>query len=349
MLRTSSVKVFPSFSSPSDEDNTVITSEYSKCQPSSSSVDENTQHKTDCPTSDLDIFGRFIDPTLQREYVIHSLKQKSLPFVFAKTMMVTGWAIIETIASLYYYNDTPNSSISADSNTIFACFSFLCIFLSLFFFFMLIIFPPANTSSSLSNRRYHSYFQLLFIISLNGIFICKLIKEIAYGGIQCVPEHYIDVFESVILRNNDQATVLAFLDGITVCPSRSSFLSVISCEMLVVMSFCPLILTAVFHEPRLYLVISCFITTGTLMLYSVSGSFFYALPILVIFFILIVLSVELHRQRMASFLTQRKLQQILTENEKNADKVHATEMRHMIGNVAHDLKTVRHFLPFSPV
>lgn len=34
-------------------------------------------------------------------------------------------------------------------------------------------------------------------------------------------------------------------------------------------------------------------------------------------------------------------QNVLTENEKLADEAHSIEMRHMIGNVAHDLKTVR--------
>lgn len=40
------------------------------------------------------------------------------------------------------------------------------------------------------------------------------------------------------------------------------------------------------------------------------------------------------------FLATRKLGGILEENERNAIHNHAQEMRHMIANVAHDLKTV---------
>lgn len=41
------------------------------------------------------------------------------------------------------------------------------------------------------------------------------------------------------------------------------------------------------------------------------------------------------------YLMNRKLEETLKDNERMADELHANEMRHMIGNVAHDLKTVR--------
>ncbi len=53
---------------------------------------------------------------------------------------------------------------------------------------------------------------------------------------------------------------------------------------------------------------------------------------------------DLHTHNVAAFLTSYKLREILLEKERNADQAAATEMRHMIGNVAHDLKTVR--MPF---
>lgn len=49
---------------------------------------------------------------------------------------------------------------------------------------------------------------------------------------------------------------------------------------------------------------------------------------------------DLHTHNVAAFLTSYKLREILLEKERNADRAAATEMRHMIGNVAHDLKTV---------
>jgi hypothetical protein len=40
------------------------------------------------------------------------------------------------------------------------------------------------------------------------------------------------------------------------------------------------------------------------------------------------------------FLLTERMKYLLSENAKMSDEIHANEMRHMIGNVAHDLKTV---------
>jgi hypothetical protein len=53
-----------------------------------------------------------------------------------------------------------------------------------------------------------------------------------------------------------------------------------------------------------------------------------------------LLIVESHVQNVASFLTYYELKEILLEKERLTEQNNATEMRHMIGNVAHDLKTV---------
>lgn len=52
---------------------------------------------------------------------------------------------------------------------------------------------------------------------------------------------------------------------------------------------------------------------------------------------------ECQRQRLLSFLSIRGLQSNMANNMKEVDEASATEMRHMIGNVAHDLKTVSVF------
>lgn len=50
--------------------------------------------------------------------------------------------------------------------------------------------------------------------------------------------------------------------------------------------------------------------------------------------------VEARRNNLFLFFTHQKLQEFLQAKEKAADAANAEEMRHMIGNVAHDLKTV---------
>jgi ABC-type transport system involved in multi-copper enzyme maturation permease subunit len=52
----------------------------------------------------------------------------------------------------------------------------------------------------------------------------------------------------------------------------------------------------------------------------------------------ILIDMQIHKLQM--FLTTRKLGGILAENERMTLQNRAQEMRHMIGNVAHDLKTV---------
>lgn len=49
-----------------------------------------------------------------------------------------------------------------------------------------------------------------------------------------------------------------------------------------------------------------------------------------------------------TFITARQLKSALEENERIAATDRATEMRHMIANVAHDLKTVRDEISLSP-
>jgi hypothetical protein len=66
---------------------------------------------------------------------------------------------------------------------------------------------------------------------------------------------------------------------------------------------------------------------------------------LVKLFILLAVFYQLQDRRMHDFLNYSSLEGMLEQREKNADAQHALEMKHMIGNVAHDLKTVN-FFPF---
>lgn len=49
---------------------------------------------------------------------------------------------------------------------------------------------------------------------------------------------------------------------------------------------------------------------------------------------------ENYRQEVSSTKLVEQMKQLLAENERLAEESRATELRHMIGNVAHDLKTV---------
>ena len=58
----------------------------------------------------------------------------------------------------------------------------------------------------------------------------------------------------------------------------------------------------------------------------------------------ILIVVDMRRQALTVFFMNKKLKEIIAENERIADEMHANEMRSMIANVAHDLKTVSYVL-----
>ena len=58
-------------------------------------------------------------------------------------------------------------------------------------------------------------------------------------------------------------------------------------------------------------------------------------------------SIELHLFRVGNFLALKKLQETVAENRRMHEENRAMELRHMIGNLAHDLKTVRSFYAYS--
>jgi uncharacterized protein YceK len=58
----------------------------------------------------------------------------------------------------------------------------------------------------------------------------------------------------------------------------------------------------------------------------------------------LVVLYEQQRQSISLFLLSQNQEHLLRENERLAEETHANELRHMIGNVAHDLKTVSWFL-----
>lgn len=283
----------------------------------------------------LDYLGRFKDQTLQSEYIIYCLEQTPIFSSLVLTALIAGWTIAETIASMWF-----NGSKSAYEYP-FGIASFISIGIGLSLCYAIYL---CSCSRHLKNSQCHSRLQVLFICSMNWIFVFKLIQQNVLGTAQCIPASLIfspELSGTMILAQNSSTTSYNSSE-IQLCPDSDSFLSLVSFEMMLVMSFCPQLLMAILYEPRIYILFICYAAVGGLMLYSLYTSIFSILPVLIALIIIAVLLYELHMQRIQSFLTNRRLQAMLHEAERNADAVHAMEMRHMISNVAHDLKTVRH-------
>jgi hypothetical protein len=108
--------------------------------------------------------------------------------------------------------------------------------------------------------------------------------------------------------------------------------------------FIPLVISHLFRESlfKIQLCHHIIVLSLTISLAIFYDFYFYEILLFVIWLIGgIFLLIDLHIHNVASFLTSYHLKQLLSDHEKAIDNIHALEMRHMIGNVAHDLKTVR--------
>lgn len=295
----------------------------------------------------LDYFGRFRDAELQLQFIVSCRKQRSNFSYMVLTVMVLGWAITETIASTWFHDSDGDHKITPDEQA----YGILSLIFSGFALFLgFILCTYSSLFPGIKDNLIYSYLQAFFLIALNLVFIVKMIKQIIKGkDEECTPNIMQIVGDA--MPTNLAATNLPLLENILAsanlqptCPSSNSFFSVVTFDKLLVMCFCPQLILAIIYEPRLFLVFGCHFTAGSLLLASVDSSIYSVLPILIAFLIMTVLLTELHFQRVKSFLNQRKVQQLLEENERNADETHAMELRSMIGNVAHDLKTVSSFV-----
>jgi hypothetical protein len=125
------------------------------------------------------------------------------------------------------------------------------------------------------------------------------------------------------------------------CSTGSNFLLPI--EILAFTVLPPIIFTITLHKTRIEYIVLWIMITNFAVLFTtivIPGNWIYILPFLMLTTISFFIVIDIFSQKIDAFLIHRKYKQMLYEREANADKYHATELRHMIGNVAHDLKTV---------
>lgn len=104
----------------------------------------------------------------------------------------------------------------------------------------------------------------------------------------------------------------------------------------------PIVYITIIKESRLTIVMSSFFVV--LITIAVLCLFYYPWSFSLIFMwglLGIFLFVDIHLQNIRTYFLKRKLVEIVVANENMNDINQAIEMRHMIANVAHDLKTVR--------
>jgi signal transduction histidine kinase len=169
-------------------------------------------------------------------------------------------------------------------------------------------------SKELIFSDWHPLIQAIFIFSINATIGVKFLKYIIYTP--------------------------PLPDNIQVSEGALNFISLHTASGFAVS---PVIMMAIIYEPRFFLSAFCttFITLGLALAGGISAPAVFSG--LIRLTMLLILFHQIQNQRLVAFVNNIMLIEMLEEREKNADAVHALEMRHMIGNVAHDLKTVTFF------
>lgn len=290
----------------------------------------------------LDYFGRFKDPKLQEEFIIACLQHRSTFSFLILSLTLLIWLLIENFLTSFYLSSN-NIQQSVEIAVIIICV--IAIILSITIY-------VCSITSFNKNHHIHAYIQLFFGISINVLFIVKIVEVIGEGA-DCLPSvnHLIEHLQIEVTPYITPSEINDVYNAISnelisfECTSNSSdFFTIDALSQVLVLSLCPQLLMAILHEPRLYLTFTSHFITGGLLIFTISIQRCLILPLGFMIIAIAVLLYELHLQRTQYFLNNRKLQDILNKNEKNALEIHAMEMRSMIGNVAHDLKTVRTLL-----
>ena len=166
----------------------------------------------------------------------------------------------------------------------------------------------------------NSYFTFL-ILSLT----IRLVSEILVG--QC--DH-----ETLPVNNSHNCN--AFQDVKMIQPSY-----------LIALMFTPLLAYFLIRETSpISIAVAWVISVGTLLWCTAyMNSLYLALPTFAYFIASLLMLYVSKRQNDDMLQLVRALQIAAAENERLQDEARATELRAMIGNVAHDLKTVSYYLP----
>lgn len=113
-------------------------------------------------------------------------------------------------------------------------------------------------------------------------------------------------------------------------------------ETILMLMFVPVTFSVILRNTSMEMKLTSWVLTVILILSS--SAFINFIPNLPYLFTYVMVSLffiyETERQNRLIFFMANKYKTLLEENERLADESYANELRHMIGNLAHDLKTV---------
>ena len=282
----------------------------------------------------LNLFGSFKDPSLQHEFLLYCMKQRS-KFTFAiTTVLILSWSVVESIVSTWLTDDYQGSEKVV--NEFYGIISLVCAGIA-FVLWAIVCFSLLNVK----NPLIYSYCQVALIATVNLLFLLKMAKVAQLGLPQCIPSDFKKFIIQILSYSSSPEINTAIQSALPPdCHLPQSYKSISDFGSVLGMVFSFELWTVICVEPRVYVVWTCHFLITAFMINVVYNYFFAMIPLTTYLLTAALLFGEVHFQRVRSFLDQKKIQELLEENERNADANHAMEMRHMIGNVAHDLKTV---------
>jgi len=262
--------------------------------------------------SKLNSFYQFKDTSIQREFAQHFEQKKSmlimLIFAFAYTFLILPYHV----TTLLYNADI--------------------------------------------KEYYYSFVSLL--LTLIGIVCCWTLfyAQLHVNRINdysCIP--WIRTLQAVMMFSIAGSLCLSALNGIFIqdCKNYPSIVRIsalgwdggcqkdITAELLAFFVIDPVVFVVSFCETRLLLVMLWIGSTGLVLVFvSIHYQSNCTLYLILWICCLLIFVIELHVQKVWVFHVHHEMKEALLENERKADETYAEELRHMIGNVAHDLKTV---------
>jgi hypothetical protein len=188
---------------------------------------------------------------------------------------------------------------------------------------LLAFYEKFDLLKTIDKLKWNRTFQLIFSLSLTLFCSLVLINRILYGHCGDAPKHTFYLIENLYCNTDAAANNL---------PLDSTLF----------LAGTPIFFVINLRESRKYLIaLEWGIALGTFVLAAVLMSTTNFVPFIVLYTVCsYLIMVDFYRQYLYFFILARKLKTTLESNIRLAETNKATELRHMIGNVAHDLKTV---------
>ncbi len=287
----------------------------------------------DLVSETLDWLFRFKSLALQQEYVVFNKSRTSTRSTWLLSVLLTIFTIPYLIFILFSLSKSRHGSMG-DLEVAMAAVSAFCVPVILILLWMVYYVQWAK-SHKYSRQYPHSFTSKHLLHHLSHIQTCAYAIMISYYCFRLI----IRVINGQCDDRDGQNSLTAWA-----CNPLADRNSLPQDSMLSII-FIPMMLSLIWKEVDFTVVCVCWLMTVIAFVFSaVYARAFGMLPLMLAYLFAGPLAYyEYLKQNIIMFAMNQKLRDALDDNEKMADEVHANEMRSMIGNVAHDLKTVSIF------